>query len=272
MAINTNLLNALNRIVSKHGGVKTLSDAKWVKGLLADLAADEPRAQKNALIFSLEHGFVAPLQNVPAHERGHAKAKLAERLSYDEGLAPALCVGTLDLLEAALFGSVSAPTVTAGPAQAATTKPTVAALKSPAPSGGYYLSINYQQSGPFTLEQVKSMAGSGSVAKNHWVRNGDKSDWLPVPKLPELQQFFANTGNVSGKGNVTEPAVPKNQAGTYGAKPQPVASARQDSGAWRELQVLEGHTKTVYSVAHSPDGRRIASGSADNIVMIWEME
>jgi hypothetical protein len=98
--MNTNLLNALKEIVSQYGGVETLSDARRVKALLADLAAAEPRPQKNALIACLEGDFAAMLQNVPAHERGAAKSKLAERLNREEGLDAALCADTLDLLEA----------------------------------------------------------------------------------------------------------------------------------------------------------------------------
>ena len=37
-----------------------------------------------------------------------------------------------------------------------------------------------------------------------------------------------------------------------------------------QVRTLTGHSDTVFSVAFSPDGTRVVSGSADKLVKIWD--
>jgi hypothetical protein len=179
--MNTNLLNALKEIVSRYGGVETLSDARRVKALLADLAAAEPKAQKNTLTACLERRFAALLQDVPARERGAAKSSLAERLNREEGLDIALCADTLDLLEAALFWSVSPkpePKATEAPGTSAPQKPEEALYK---------ISFNYQKSGPYNMAQLLRRVRNGKITKDHWICPVGASEWTPVTTIEALK-------------------------------------------------------------------------------------
>jgi WD40 repeat protein len=40
----------------------------------------------------------------------------------------------------------------------------------------------------------------------------------------------------------------------------------------RELKTFTGHSDSVYSVAFSPDGKTIATGSLDNTVKLWSVD
>ncbi|MDE2742100.1 MAG: hypothetical protein OXI58_10955, partial [Gemmatimonadota bacterium] len=40
----------------------------------------------------------------------------------------------------------------------------------------------------------------------------------------------------------------------------------------KPLTTLKGHTGNVYSVAFSPDGATLASGSSDDNVILWDVE
>jgi WD40 repeat protein len=137
-------------------------------------------------------------------------------------------------------------------------------LQQTAPPDAYYLSINYQQSGPFSLEQLKSMVSGGRMSKDHWIRAASGADWMPVTALPELKAFFGGSGNKSGA-TKPETARSKQQAAT-------AYSTREEGEGWRELYTLTGHTGSVNSVAYSPDGRRIVAGAMADTVRIWGRE
>ncbi|MGH9752663.1 MAG: WD40 repeat domain-containing protein [Blastocatellia bacterium] len=43
-----------------------------------------------------------------------------------------------------------------------------------------------------------------------------------------------------------------------------------DAQTGQELATLEGHDFDVYSVAFSPNGKTLASGSGDNTIKLWD--
>jgi uncharacterized Zn finger protein (UPF0148 family) len=236
--MTTALLNVLKKIVSQYGGVETLPDARRVKALLADLAAAEPRPQKNALIAGLEQGFAAMLQNVPAHERGTAKSKLAERLNREEGLDPALCADTLDLLEAVVFGE--------GPQEQ---------MKIICRNCGKELQADWKI--------CPSCGTAGEEGEGNPACPGSPVCPACGTALPEGAQFCCFCGAAVAH-EASRNTLPQQQA--------PTPPARQAEEVWRELQTLKGHTNRVTSVAYSPDGRRIASGAWDKTIKIWDTE
>jgi len=101
--MNNNLLNVIKEIVEKNGET-ILSEPRRISAFLADLARDEPKPQKYALIKCLEHGCAQTLKNVPLPEREVCKERLAQKLHDEEGLDLGLCGETIELLSAVLFG------------------------------------------------------------------------------------------------------------------------------------------------------------------------
>jgi hypothetical protein len=107
--MNANFLSIIKRIVSEQGEA-ILADPQRLKGWISDYAKDEPKAERLAFGRCIEYGAYGELKNAPPGSRAAVKSHLAQKLHREVGLDAALCVGALDLLEAALWGAVPADT------------------------------------------------------------------------------------------------------------------------------------------------------------------
>jgi hypothetical protein len=114
--MNTSFLAIVKRIAAQQDGEKVLCDAKRLKAFFSDLARDEPKPLRTAFCCAVEEGAYNALKGAPdAAERASRKASIAQRVRNEHGLDVSLCADALDILEAALFGTVSPRPQTAPP-------------------------------------------------------------------------------------------------------------------------------------------------------------
>jgi hypothetical protein len=106
--MNSTFLTIVKQITAQQGEA-ILADPQRLKGFIHDFAKDEPLPLRRAFGRAVEEGAYNALKSAPsAAERASRKAAIAQNLRGTHGLDPALSAEALDILEAALFGTVSA--------------------------------------------------------------------------------------------------------------------------------------------------------------------
>jgi len=96
------LFDVMKQIVTEKGE-EILLEPKRVKAFFSDLAKDEPKPQKRAIIECLEHNVVGMLKGVTEEERTNCKEKLAQKLNAEEGLELRLYREAINTLCAVLY-------------------------------------------------------------------------------------------------------------------------------------------------------------------------
>ena len=64
----------------------------------------------------------------------------------------------------------------------------------------YYISVNDQQQGPFTIEDLRNL----QITPYTWVWEQGRNEWVPASQISELQSLFANQPQYQQAANPNE--------------------------------------------------------------------
>jgi uncharacterized membrane protein YhaH (DUF805 family) len=69
----------------------------------------------------------------------------------------------------------------------------------------YFISIDYKQSGPYSLGQLESMVKSGQVTLSHRVKRIGSNNWLKITEVSELNYLFGGTASPNTQAAPVQP-------------------------------------------------------------------
>jgi uncharacterized membrane protein YhaH (DUF805 family) len=141
--MNTNLLSVVRQIIADNGEA-IFNEPARLKALFGDLAKDEPKPLRLAFGRAIEAGAYDALKTAAdGAERASRKTAIAQSVLDEHGLDVTLCSEALDILETALFGTVSEAQPRYTPPPAPSYQP--APYQQPAYQQPQYQQPQYQQ-------------------------------------------------------------------------------------------------------------------------------
>jgi hypothetical protein len=197
--MNADFTAIIQTLVAEQGKGALVDPAKC-KAFLPDYTKSEYVKERRLLLKVVETG--AAREIAVAASLDNCKKQQIQHLKEDLFMAEDIAAGVVDLLAFVLRGDARRTTLEVSkpalqkPKEASATAVEPQKLHAPKPAPQkpketlYTVSVNYQQSGPFSLEQLQNMIGSGGVSKDYRIRPADGTDWMPIAVLPELKSFF----------------------------------------------------------------------------------
>ena len=104
------------------------------------------------------------------------------------------------------------------------------------------------------------------------VSTGEAVSKIELPGHQNVEcVVFSPDGSMVASGSLAEESVEFGSSGRRMTSDYGYVSL-WDAANGELLKVLEGHTEKVTSLAFSPDGSLLASGSSDDTVILWNVE